>query len=108
MTLSFTICLSAQVTESWTPTSLPPALWAKPLARPANAGRTQPLSLLDGEGGSRAVMRGPQPSVLRSEAVSLNEQPKPAGKASASNVLGDIAAPSKGRLFCYKSPLVSA
>lgn len=101
----FGICLSAQVVANSTPTSLPPASWAKLLVRPANAVRIPPLSLLDGEEGSRAVMRGPRPSALRSEAVSPNEQPKPAGKASASNVLGDIVPPLKGGFFVTNLPL---
>lgn len=91
------ICLSAQVTGSWTPTSLPPVSWAKPLAHPASAVRTPPLSLLDGEAGSKAVRRGPRPSARRSEAVSPNEQPKPAGNAKASNVLGDYLPPAKAK-----------
>lgn len=106
MMLICILCLSAQVAVSSTPTSLPPVSWAKPLARPVNAVRTPLLSLLDGEGVLRAVRRVPRPSALRSEAVSPNEQPKPAGNAKASNVLGDHAAPSKGRLFVTNLPLL--
>jgi IS1 family transposase len=60
---------------------------------------------LDGEGDLRAAMHGPRPSALRSEAVSPNEQPKPAGNAKASNVLGDIVPPLKGGFFVTNLPL---
>lgn len=100
-------CLSAQVVQgSWMPTSLPPASWAKPLARPANTVRIPPLSLLDGEVVLRAVMRARHPSALRNGAVSLKEQPKPAGSAKASNVLGDIVPPLKGGFFVKISPCI--
>jgi IS1 family transposase len=51
-------------------------------------------------------MRGPKPSALRSEAVSPNEQPKPAGSAKASNVLGDNLPPLKGGFFVTNLPLI--
>src|SRR5688572_98591 len=62
LVLYLLLCLSAQVAQSSTPTSLPPMSWAKPLARPANAVRTPPLSLLDGEGDLRAARHGLTPS----------------------------------------------
>jgi DNA-directed RNA polymerase specialized sigma24 family protein len=46
-----------------------------------------------------------KPSALRSGAVSPNEQPKPAGNAKASNVLGGIVPPPKGGFFVTNLPL---
>ena len=103
--LPLVICLSAQVpVRGLTLTSWPLTSWPLLRANPANAVRIPPLSLLDGAGGLRAVMRGPHPSALRSEAVSPNEQPKPAGSAKASNVLGDIVPPPKGGFLLQISP----
>src|SRR5438094_349701 len=103
--LASNLCLSAQVAESWTPTSLPPVSCAKPLARLASAVRIPQLSLLDGAGASRVALRGLNPSAQRSEAVSPNEQPKRAGNAKASNVLGDHMPPLKGGIFVTNLPL---
>lgn len=100
------ICLSAQVVPGSMPTSSPPASWAKPLVRPASAVRIPPLSPLDGEGVLRVVQRGPNPSALRSEAVSPNEQLKPAGSVKASYVLGDILPPLRGGFFVTNLPLI--